>query len=160
MCRVISAIILAIYWPGMVLADEPQTGDEFRTARERAATNSIPNKSSTDEIFRTAREPSKLNLDTSPTKQVSKQTFQGETFTVYESKVFPGFRPCTPEDYRNQRYDPIACQDYDASRMMSTRDHDQQSRELITENVVVPEAVVPQGNIYQLRFERFKRKKK
>lgn len=155
MCRVISAIILAIYWSGMVLADEPHTDDGFRSARERAKTNSIPNKSPTNDKFRTAREPSKLNLDTSPAKQVSKQTTQIETFTVYDSKIFPGFRPCTPEDYKNRGRDPVACQDEAESRMLSTRVDDQLSKDLI-----VKDEAVPKGNIYQLRFERFKRKKK
>ncbi len=85
---------------------------------------------------------------------MKQQAVETETFTIYESKVFPGFRPCTTEDYRNQDFDPVACQDDDISRRISTRDPDRQSKGLI-----VDDNVVPQGNIYKLRFERFKKKK-
>ncbi len=132
MVRLISALFIAMLWSDHVLAEER------------------------GEVI----EPAEIIVGAPlPKKETKPQAVETETITIYESKNFPGFRPCTPEDYRDQRYDPIACQDYEASRTMSTRDHDQQSRELIIENVVVPEAVVPQGNIYKLSFERFQKKK-
>ena len=100
--------------------------------------------------------PPEIVLDATPAaqKRVKQQAVETETFTIYESKVFPGFRPCTTEDYRNQDFDPVACQYDDISRRISTRDPDRQSKGLI-----VDDNVVPQGNIYKLRFERFKKKK-
>ncbi len=76
------------------------------------------------------------------------------TVTIYESKVFPGFRPCTYKDYRNQDYDPIACQDDEAARVLSIRPEEQEPRDLVVEG-----DAISQGNIYKLRFERFIKKK-
>ena len=128
MIKIISAILLAIFWQGIVLAEEAGT----------------------------AKEPPEIVLDApAPKKQSSKQkAVETETVTVYESKVFPGFRKCEPEDYRNQDSDPIACQDDDAARVLSTREDDSKSEDLIVED-----DTVPQGNIFKLRFERFKKKK-
>lgn len=75
--------------------------------------------------------------------------------TIYKSKVFPGFRACTPEDYRNQDYDPIACQDDEAARVLSI--HAESDQRL--KGLVVEEDAMSQGNIYKLRFERFIKKK-
>lgn len=106
------------------------------------------------EETRNTPEPPEIVLDTSPANTEATSN-QYETITVYESKVFPGFRTCTPEDYRKQDYDPIACQDEEAARVISTREEDLKAkRQPISDNVV------PQGNIYKLRFERFKREKK
>ena len=103
-----------------------------------------------------AKEPPEIVLDAPPAKkETNKQrASETETVTIYESKVFPGFRPCKPEDYRKQDYDPIACQDDEASRILSTREEDSKQKDLIVED-----DTVPQGNIYKLRFERFKKKK-
>ncbi len=111
MGKVISALIIAIFWSGIVLAAEPP----------------------------------KLKLDITP--------INIETYTIYESKLFPGYRPCTSEDYRNQD-SPIFCKDEAVARHLSTREEDRFSR-----NLIVDDDVVPQDNIYKLRFERFIRKK-
>ncbi len=76
-----------------------------------------------------------------------------KTITIYDSKVFPGFRSCTSEDYRNQDRDPIVCQDDDVARMLSAREENDQTKDLVVEG-----DAAPQGNIYKLRFERFKTK--
>ncbi len=125
MAKFINVILITLFWYGLALADDVQ-------------------------------EPPEIVLDAPPANKETKQQQQieTETITVYESKIFPGFRPCTPEDYRKQDYDPIACQDDDVARMLSTREEDEQSKDLIVED-----ETVPQGNIYKLRFERFKRKK-
>ena len=128
MNKIISAILIAISWYGVVLAEDADT----------------------------AQEPPEIVLDAPPANKEAtrRQHIETETITIYESKVFPGFRPCEPEDYRNQDYDPIACQDDDVARTLSTRDEDRQSKDLIVED-----DAVPQGNIYKLRFERFKKRK-
>ena len=77
-----------------------------------------------------------------------------ETVTIYESKVLPDFRPCTTEDYRNQDTDPLACQDEESARVISTRD-----KQAVSEDLIVEDDAVPQGNIFKLKFERFKKKK-
>lgn len=89
----------------------------------------------------------------SPVKQDARSS-ESKTVTIYESKVLPGFRPCTTEDYRNQDTNPIACQDEEAARVISTREKNNSSEDLIVED-----DAVPQGNIYKLKFERFKKKK-
>ena len=89
----------------------------------------------------------------SPVKQDARSS-ESKTVTIYESKVLPGFRPCTTEDYRNQDTNPIACQDEEAARVISTREKNNSSEDLIVED-----DTVPQGNIYKLKFERFKKKK-
>ena len=89
----------------------------------------------------------------SPVKQDASSS-ESKTVTIYESKVLPGFRPCTTEDYRNQDTNPIACQDEEAARVISTREKNNSSEDLIVED-----DAVPQGNIYKLKFERFKKKK-
>ena len=128
MNKIVSAILVALCWQVAVLAEDADT----------------------------VQKPPEIVLDAPPAnKEASqRQPVETETITIYESKVFPGFRPCEPEDYRNQDYDPIACQDDDVARMLSTREEDRQSRDLIVED-----DAVPQGNIYKLRFERFKKKK-
>lgn len=132
MFKIFSAVLLALCWQGLVLAEEAES----------------------------AKEPPEIVLDTPASKPASKKegskqkAVETETVTVYESKVFPGFRKCEPEDYRNQDYDPIACQDDDAARVLSTRENDGESKDLIVED-----DTVPQGNIFKLRFERFKKKK-
>lgn len=120
------ATLLAAYWPSILLADEPTA----------------------------AIEPPEIVFDAPPAqREVKQRAVDTKTITVYESKVFPGFRPCTTDDYRNIDYDPLACQDEDVSRMLSTREPGRSYK------VIVGDDVVPQGNIYKLRFERFKRKK-
>ena len=78
-----------------------------------------------------------------------------ETITIYDSKVLPGFRPCTTEDYRNQDTDPVACQDEEGARVISTRD-----QQAVSEDLIVEDDAVPQGNLFKFKFERFKKKKK
>jgi len=126
MNRVVIALLAAAYSTGIVLAEEP------------ASSIGTP----------------QLVLDSPTASKVNYRDVETESITVYDSRIFPGFRTCTPEDYRKQDYDPIACQDDEVSRMLSTRDPDSQSDDL-----VVRDNVKPSGNIYKLRFERFKRKK-
>ena len=91
----------------------------------------------------------------SPVKQkTGKRETETETVTIYKSRVLPGFRPCTTEDYRNKDRTPIACQDEEGARAISTRDG-----QAVSEGLIVKDDAVPQGNIYKLRFERFKKKK-
>ena len=122
-------LLLAIVWSAAVLAAED--------------TNS-------------AQPPPEIVIDAPPPIQspVKQEAVETETVTIYESNVLPGFRPCTPEDYQNHDSDPVACQDEENARIISTRDRSKQSEDLI-----VKDDAVPQGNIYKLKFERFKRKK-
>lgn len=103
-----------------------------------------------------AKPPPEIIIDAPPPTQspVKQDADKTETVTVYESKVLPGFRPCTKEDYRNQDRDPIACQDEDNARVISTRESQD-----VSEDLIVEDDAVPQGNIYKLKFERFKKKK-
>jgi len=114
--------------------------------------------SATAEETSEAQPPPEIVIDAppptqSPVKQEASSS-ESETVTIYESKVLPGFRPCTTEDYRNQDTDPIACQDEEAARAISTREKNNSSEDLIVED-----DAVPQGNIYNLKYERFKKKK-
>ena len=102
-----------------------------------------------------SNQPSIINPYNSAGTSSYKQPNQFETITIYQSNFLPGFRPCTPEDYRKKDRDPITCQDDDVARMLSTREEDR-----LPKSTIVRENAVPQSNIYQLRFERFKRKKK
>lgn len=92
----------------------------------------------------------------SPVKQEQEPTIveTEDSVTIYDSKVFPGFRPCTVEDYRNQDTDPVACQDEESARVISTRD-----QRAVSEDLIVEDDAVPQGNIFKFKFERFKKKK-
>ncbi len=103
-----------------------------------------------------AQPPPEIIVDAPPPTQspVKQESVETETVTIYDSKVLPGFRPCTTEDYRNQDRDPVACQDEESARVISTRD-----RQSVPEDLIVEDDAVPQGNIYKLKFERFKRKK-
>ncbi len=103
-----------------------------------------------------AQPPPEIVIDApSPTQSPVKQDAERmETITIYDSKVLPGFRPCTTEDYRNQDTDPVACQDEEASRVISTRDN-----LAVPEDLIVEDDAVPQGNIFKLKFESFKKKK-
>lgn len=123
MVRLTIVFLAAVYWSGVVLAEGP------------------------------SEEAPELILDSPTATKVNYREVETETITVYESRMFPGFRACTPEDYRKQD-DPIACQDDNVARMLSTRDPSSQRNDLI-----VRDNVNPSGNIYKLRFERFKRKK-
>jgi len=103
-----------------------------------------------------AQPPPEIIIDAPPPTQspVKQETSRTETVTIYDSKVLPGFRPCTTEDYRNRDTDPVACQDEEAARVISTRDS-----QAVSEDLIVEDDTVPQGNIYKLKFERFKKKK-
>jgi len=103
-----------------------------------------------------AQPPPEIVIDAPPPTQspVKQERGQTVTVTIYDSKVLPGFRPCTTEDYRNQDTDPLACQDEESARVISTREN-----KAVLEDLIVEDDAVPQGNIYQLKFERFKRKK-
>jgi|GEM_PF-3433701 hypothetical protein len=103
-----------------------------------------------------AKPPPEIVIDAPPPTQspVKQETGRAETVTIYKSKVLPGFRPCTTEDYRNQDRAPIACQDEEGARAISTRDG-----KAVSEGLIVKDDAVPQGNIYKLRFERFKKEK-
>ncbi len=103
-----------------------------------------------------AQPPPEIVIDAPPpTQSPVKLDADGyETITIYESKVLPGFRPCTTEDYRNRDTDPVACQDEEASRVMSTR-----NKQAVSDDLIVEDDAVPQGNIFKLKFERFKKKK-
>jgi len=105
-----------------------------------------------------AQPPPEIVIDAPPpTQSPVKQEASGtetETVTIYDSKVLPGFRPCTTEDYRNQDTAPVACQDEESARVISTRES-----QSVSEDLIVEDDAVPQGNIYKLKFERFKKKK-
>lgn len=105
-----------------------------------------------------AQPPPEIVIDApSPTQSPVKQDAGeagSETVTIYDSKLLPGFRPCTTEDYRNQDTDPVACQDEEAARVISTRDN-----QAVSEDLIVEDDAVPQGNIFKLKFERFQKKK-
>ena len=109
-----------------------------------------------DESITEAQPPPEIVIDAPPPTQspIKQETGETETITIYDSKVLPGFRPCTIEDYRNKDGVPIACQDEENARVISTRD-----QESVTKGLIVEDDAVPQGNIYKLKFERFKRKK-
>ena len=74
---------------------------------------------------------------------------QTEKETIYESRFFPGFRPCTPQDYRDHDFGPVACQDSAAARALSSPDQEYESNHRLMEA-----DTVSQGNIYKLRFGR------
>jgi hypothetical protein len=107
-----------------------------------------------------AKSPPEIVIDAPPpTQSPVKQgedtgVGKSDTITVYKSKVLPGFRPCTSEDFRNHDKPPIACEDEEAAREISTREQRQQP-----DDTIVDEDTVPQGNLFKLDFERFKRKK-
>jgi len=116
----------------------------------------IANNAFSDEAVSEAQPPPEIVVDAPPptTSPVKNNSGKTETITTIESKVLPGFRPCTTEDYRNQDTDPIACQDEEAARIISTREPNHHNADLIVED-----DTVPQGNIFKLKFERFKKKK-
>ncbi len=105
-----------------------------------------------------AQPPPEIVIDApSPTQSSVKQDAESvgtKTVTIYDSKVLPGFRPCTTEDYRNNDTDPVACQDEEAARVISTRES-----QAVPEDLIVEDDAVPQGNIFKLKFERFNKKK-
>ncbi len=100
--------------------------------------------------------PPEIVLDAPPAKKPdpSLQITEPKAVTVYESKIFPGFRPCTSQDYHDHDYSPVACQDNDAARVLSTRDEETAASDLVGGEAI------SQGNIYKLRFERFFKGKK
>jgi len=106
-----------------------------------------------------AQAPPEIVIDAPPPTQspVKKETGSIETsesVTVYERKVLPGFRPCTTEDYQNADGDIVACENSEEARVISTRDNTNNNEDLIVED-----DAVPQGNIFKLKFERFKKNK-
>ena len=74
---------------------------------------------------------------------------QMEKETIYESSFFPGFRPCTSQDYHDHDFGPVACQDTAAARALSSPDREHGSNHRLMEA-----DTVSQGNIYKLRFGR------
>ena len=100
--------------------------------------------------------PPEIVLDAPPAEKadLSLQTVETKAVTLYESKFFPGFRPCTSQDYHDHDYSPVACQDTDAARVLSTREEKRAAKSFVEGDAV------PQGNIYKLRFERFFKSKK
>ncbi len=109
-----------------------------------------------DEAERDAQPPPEIIIDAPPPTQspVKNESVETETVTIYESKVLPGFRPCTTKDYQNSDTDPVACEDTEEARVISTREANS-----VSEDLIVEDDAVPQGNIFKLKFERFKRKK-
>ncbi len=109
-----------------------------------------------DETERDAQPPPEIVIDAPPPTQspVKQENVETETVTIYESKVLPGFRPCTTKDYQNADTDPVACEDTEEARIISTREDN-----AVSEDLIVEDDAVPQGNIFKLKFERFKRKK-
>jgi len=103
-----------------------------------------------------AQPPPELVIDAPlPTQSpVVPKTTETEAVTIYDSKVLPGFRPCTTEDYQNHDADPVACENEEEARVISTRDRNNENKDLIVED-----DTVPQGNIFKLKFERFKKNK-
>ena len=78
---------------------------------------------------------------------------QAETVTIYESKFFPGFRPCTSQDYRDHDFGPVACQNTTAARTLSSIQEEESGSGLAEADTV------SQGNIFKLRFGRFTKDK-
>ena len=74
---------------------------------------------------------------------------QTEKETIYESRFFPGFRPCTSQDYRDHDFGPVACQDTAAARALSST-----GQEYRPDQRLMEAETVSQGNIYKLRFGR------
>lgn len=74
---------------------------------------------------------------------------QTEKETIYESRFFPGFRPCTPQDYHDHDFGPVACQDPAAARALSSPNQEYRS-----DRGLMEADTVSQGNIYKLRFGR------
>ena len=66
---------------------------------------------------RDAQPPPEIVIDAPPPTQspVKQENYETETITIYDSKVLPGFRPCTTKDYQNSDIDPVACEDDDRS---------------------------------------------
>lgn len=95
-------------------------------------------------------QPPEIVLDAPPAQKEdpSMQAAEVKAVTVFESKFFPGFRPCTSQDYHNHDFSPVACQDNDTARVLSTREEEESAS-------LVESEVISQGNIYKLRFERF-----
>ena len=89
-----------------------------------------------------------LNAPPAQKEDFSSQAVEVKAVTVFESKFFPGFRSCTSQDYHSHDYSPVACQDNDTARVLSTREDEETAGLLESE-------VISQGNIYKLRFERF-----
>jgi len=103
-----------------------------------------------------AQPPPEIVVDAPPPTQspVKSESTETETVTIYDSNVLPGFRPCTTQDYRDANGDLVACEDAEEARVISTRDSSSENEDLIVED-----DAVPQGNIFKLKFERFKKKK-
>jgi len=102
-----------------------------------------------------AQPPPEIVVDAPPPTQspVKQESIESETVTIYDSNVLPGFRPCTTQDYRDANGDVVACEDAEEARVISTRDKNE------SEDLIVEDDAVPQGNIFKLKFERFKKKK-
>lgn len=94
------------------------------------------------------------NSSAATNQPASPATSDSEIITIYETKVFPGLRKCTEEEARDKNYSPIACQNEKEAVSISTREQQQASPSYIVED-----DAVPQGNIFKLKFDRFKRKK-
>ena len=122
MIRLTLVFLLAMLWTAALTADEPKD----------------------------ISQPPEIVLDAPPAQKEdpSMQAAEVKAVTVFESKFFPGFRPCTSQDYHNHDFSPVACQDNDTARVLSTRE-DEESASLVESEVI------SQGNIYKLRFERF-----
>ncbi len=103
-----------------------------------------------------AQPPPEIVIDAPPPTQspVKQEAGGSETVTIYNSKVLPGFRPCTTEDYQKSDGDAVACEDTEEARVISTRDES-----IVSEDLIVEDDAVPQGNIFKLKFERFKKNK-
>ncbi len=83
------------------------------------------------------------------------ESSESEIITIYEPNVFPGLRKCTEQETRDKSYSPIACQNDKEAISISTREQQHASPSYIVED-----DAVPQGNLFKLKFERFKRKRK
>ncbi len=127
MIRLTLVFLLTMFWTATLTADEPED----------------------------ISQPPEMVLDAPPAQKEdpSMQAVEAKDVTVFESKFFPGFRPCTSQDYHNRDFSPVACQDIDTARVLSTRE-DEESASLVESEVI------SQGNIYKLRFERFFKSKK
>lgn len=88
--------------------------------------------------------PSAAKPDSEPHKA------QTENVTIYESRFFPGFRPCTSQDYHDHDFGPVACQDAAAARALASPGQERRS-----DSSLMEADAVSQGNIYKLRFGRF-----
>lgn len=100
--------------------------------------------------------PPEINQDTPvPSEKATLRAGEAEVITIYESSVLPGLRKCTEQEVRDKSYSPIACQNDKEALSISTRE-----QKHISQSYIIEDDTVPQGNLFKLKFDRFKRRKR